>query len=181
MAFIRLSDGIVSHPKIIAAGEISPVSPWLFVAGLGYCRHHMTGGLIPIAVVPTLTTLYKRRAKDALIQVGLWELVLPNTITVHDYADWNDQEEQQREARKSKARAAANARWNGHAQALPEHVLGQSPSIGGEQVPEQCRLDVDLDLDVEVQRLNPPTTTSDLQPRPRRAVVADPHVTGGWA
>jgi hypothetical protein len=176
MAWVYLDNGIARHPKIIAAGEMCAVSPWLFVAGLAYCREHLTGGLIPIAMVSTLTPLYKKRAMEALIQVVLWEHPATNTIVVHDYAEWNDQEDRQREARSRKAQVAARARWNGNAQALPE----QTASIA-QAHPSGNALAMPSPDSVPDSKSNPPTTTSDLQPRQRRAVVADPHVTGGWA
>jgi hypothetical protein len=178
MAWVYLDNGIARHPKIIKAGNFSSVSPWLFVAGLAYCREHLTGGLIPIAMVPNLTPLYKKRAMEALINARLWERPDAENIAVHDYAEWNDQEDRQRAGRSRKAQAAAKARWNGHAQALPEHPPSNAqahPSGNALAMPSP-------DSVPDSKNLNPQTTTSGLQPRPRRvSVVAEnSHVTGGW-
>lgn len=117
MAWIYLDDSIATHPRIVRAGVACPVAPWLFVAGLGYCRKHLTAGVIPAAVVPSLTPLFKTGAAKALVGAGLWEeLRLPESkdvesYVVHDYDQWNSGEDAQRVARVQRARKAAAARW----------------------------------------------------------------------
>ncbi len=49
--WVRLDDGIASHPKFLRAG---PEALGLFVAGLCYCNRYRTGGLIPMEAVPHL-------------------------------------------------------------------------------------------------------------------------------
>lgn len=114
MAWVYLDDGIPTHPKVVAAGGAHELAPWLFVCGLAYCRRHLTAGLIPAPIVPTLTPLYRRAAVGALVRAGLWEEVgppglPPGAYLVHDYEEWNAAEDGQRQARVEKARKAGLA------------------------------------------------------------------------
>jgi hypothetical protein len=103
-----LDDHFDEHPKVLAAGDLHPLAPWLFVCGLTYCRRSATGGLIAAAKVRTLTPLYKKAARDALVQIGLWEEVDERgTVTVHNYGQWNRTNEE----RSASARNAAQVRW----------------------------------------------------------------------
>jgi hypothetical protein len=110
MAWVYLDDNFTSHPKVIAAMAIDPLAPWLFVAGMCYCRKYLNGGLMHNLAVPTLMPLYKPRMRSALITVVLWE-DSGDWTQVHDYEDWNQTEDDQREARSEKASKAATARW----------------------------------------------------------------------
>jgi hypothetical protein len=96
----------------MAAMTLHPLAPWLFVCGLAYCREHLNGGLMPDIVIPTLSPRYKPAMKDALVKVALWDLSGDQWVQVHNYAEWNENEDDQREARSEKARRAAEARWN---------------------------------------------------------------------
>ena len=122
MAWVYLDDKFPRHPKIMAAMTLHPLAPWLFVAGLCYCREHLNGGLMPALVIPTFTPLYKPAMRAALITVALWDQS-GEWVQVHDYAQWNETEDAQREARTAKASRAAHARWantRADAQAIPE-------------------------------------------------------------
>ena len=112
MAWVYLDDKTPRHPKILGAMALAPHAPWLFICGLAYCREHLTGGLMSPLVIPTLSPLYKPAMRDALVTVGLWEGLGDGWIQVHDYEDWNQTEDDQREARSAKAKRAADARWN---------------------------------------------------------------------
>lgn len=112
MALVYLDDNFTTHPKVIAAMDIDPLAPWLFVCGLTYCRKYLKGdGVIPESIVPTLSPRYKPRMRQALFAVNLWELFAPNYLVIHDYEFWNHSEDAQREARSEKARKANDVRW----------------------------------------------------------------------
>ena len=90
MGWVYLDDHFDEHHKVLGAGEIHPLAPWLFICGLTYSRRAAAGGLIPNAKVKTLTPLYRKAAREALITVGLWEdIPTVASIQVHDYGQWN--------------------------------------------------------------------------------------------
>jgi hypothetical protein len=110
VGFVYLDDHFDEHHKVLAAGDIHPLGPWLFVCGLTYCRRAGTSGLIVAAKVRTLTPLYKPGARDALIQVCLWDTVDDKgAVEVHNYSGWNRTNEE----RSASARNAAQVRWKG--------------------------------------------------------------------
>lgn len=110
MAWAYISDDLPSHPKITAAEAADSSAPWLFVAGICHCRRHLTGGFIDKAMVPRLIGKVRPRAVQALLDVGLW-VDDGAMYRVHDYAEWNETEDKQKAARKSKASRAATSRW----------------------------------------------------------------------
>jgi|ERR1041385_6463733 hypothetical protein len=83
--WVKLDDGICSHPKILAAG---PLAAWQFVAGLCYCATYLTDGLIEdsavAALVPNQTRTISRRCADRLVRAGLWHRE-EGGWRVHDY------------------------------------------------------------------------------------------------
>lgn len=107
MGWVYLDDHFDEHHKVLAAGELHPLAPWLFVCGLTYCRRSKSKGLIPDAKVRTLTPLYRKGARDALVTVGLWETVPQIGIEVHDYDEWNRTNDE----KSASARNAAQVRW----------------------------------------------------------------------
>lgn len=109
--WIRLDDAICHHPKFVQVGA---EAAWLFVGGLGYCGRYLTDGFIPKAALGALTTIPKpERAASALVAIGLWELVTPETAPgggwlVHDYAAYQlsrDEVEKRREQRRNAGRS----------------------------------------------------------------------------
>ena len=84
MAWVRIHDGAMSHPKIIG---LTATAFRLWVAGLSYCQQHLTDGVIPQVAIPAL--LGKKTDADALVAAGLWHRHESGYV-VHDYADWND-------------------------------------------------------------------------------------------
>lgn len=107
MGWVYLDDHFDEHHKVLAAGDLHPLAPWLFVCGLTYCRRSDTAGVIVDAKVRTLTPLYKKGARDALVTVGLWE-ALTFGVQVHDYGVWNKSNSE----RSASARNAAQVRWS---------------------------------------------------------------------
>lgn len=85
--WLRLAVDFPTHPKVIQAG---PDAAWLAVCAMAYCRKHLTDGLLPAAVVPTLAAVKRPMIVAArLVAVGLWELRPPDAYLVHDFLHWN--------------------------------------------------------------------------------------------
>jgi hypothetical protein len=86
MPWVKLDDGFMEHPKVVAAGGHATL---LFVAGLCYCARNLTDGKIPAAMVPRLTDLTApMKLARKLVVVGLWEEIEGGYL-VHDWLDWN--------------------------------------------------------------------------------------------
>lgn len=85
MAWVRLDDKAMTHPKIVG---LSDKAFRLWVWGLAYCQQHLTNGFIPVAAV----TIAQIKTALELVKAMLWE---PNDTgwLVHDYLDWNDSRE----------------------------------------------------------------------------------------
>ena len=107
MAWVYVDDHFDEHPKVLSARELHPDAPWLFIAGLCYCRRSNTDGLIIAPQVPRLVTNYRRRATEALLGVGLWEDAGAGSMLVHDWSQWN----RDTESRSASERNAAQIRW----------------------------------------------------------------------
>ena len=108
MPWVYLDDHFDEHHKVLAAGELHPLAPWLFVCGLCYSRRAATAGLIPAGKVRTLTPLYHKAARNALITVALWDELSDGAVQIHDYGQWNKTSEE----RSASARNAAAVRWS---------------------------------------------------------------------
>lgn len=93
------------HPKVLAAFELDPQAPLLFVSGVLYCRRSGQPGIIPAAKVRSLLG-YRARARRALVAVELWHDAA-GSAEIHDWEDWN----RQAADRSASARNAAQIRW----------------------------------------------------------------------
>ncbi len=96
MAWVRIHDGAMTHPKIV---ELTDKAFRLWVWGLAYSQQHLTDGRIPQAAVPARL----KRACDDLVQWRLWDAsdrdgtALVGSWQVHDYLEWNDSRDRVRE------------------------------------------------------------------------------------
>jgi len=106
VGWVYLDDHFDEHPKVLAARDLHRDAPWLFIAGLCFARRQAKGGVIPTTQIPRLVTSYSRKAMDALVDVGLWD-VLDIGVQIHDYAEWNRMGEE----KSASARNAAQVRW----------------------------------------------------------------------
>lgn len=105
MAWVRIHDGALSHPKLV--GLIDWKNPFcLWVWGLSYCQMHLTDGLIPKAALPHPLAV-KTAAK--LVEAKTWDTHALG-FTVHDYLDWNDSKELVTRKRGEAKERMANAR-----------------------------------------------------------------------
>ena len=108
MSWVYLDDHFDEHHKVLAAGQLHPLAPWLFVCGLTYSRRAGNGGLIPAPKVKMLTPLYRKPARDALVTVALWDALSDGAVQIHDYGQWNKTNTE----RSASARNAAAVRWS---------------------------------------------------------------------
>jgi hypothetical protein len=89
MAWVRLHDGVMTHPKLVKLVDWkNPFCVWVW--GLSYCQMHLTDGRIPIAAVPNAKA---ESTASVLIASGLWHKCDQDTYQIHDYLDWNDSRE----------------------------------------------------------------------------------------
>lgn len=141
MAWVRLDDNYVQHPKFLA---LSHVAFRLWHEGMCYCRKLMTDGVIPATDLKTF-----RYAQRAAIQelttprapggAALW-LHAEGGYLIHDYLDWNPSqtdEQKERDAAKKRMRAYRGKNTSGSSPpvtppvtpfvtpSVTPHVLGQ--------------------------------------------------------
>jgi len=109
MAWIRLDDDYISHPKFTA---LSDRAFRLWHEGMAYCRKLMTDGLILSSALQTFRYATRRAIRELLTPASedtqaLWATD-PKGVRVHDYLDWNpshQEEAEEREAAKQRMRA----------------------------------------------------------------------------
>lgn len=84
MAYVRIDDAAMDHPKIL---ELSDAQLCLWLRGLCYCQKHLTDGFLTDTAIKSM----RAKAGDAkrLCELVLWEAA-PGGFLVHDYLDWND-------------------------------------------------------------------------------------------
>lgn len=109
MTWFKVDDGFHCHPKVLA---VSLTARGLWVTAGSYVSDHRGDGFIPTALVK----LHRgTNAAKELVKAGLWSET-DGGYLVHDWLDYQPsrEEEEKRSAdRRSKARAAATARWGG--------------------------------------------------------------------
>lgn len=102
MAWVRIHDGAMTHPKIL---PLSDKAFRLWIWGLSYSQQHLTDGWLPFACLPDRL----KRVSGELLIAQLWESD-EKGYRVHDYLDWNDSRElvtkkrEEARARMSKSR-----------------------------------------------------------------------------
>jgi hypothetical protein len=84
MAWVRIHDGAMSHPKILG---LSDRAFRVWVRGLSYCQMHLTDGVIPRAAAGVIGATVKSATE--LNAARLWTQ-MGDGWCVHDYLDWND-------------------------------------------------------------------------------------------
>lgn len=108
MAWVRIHDGALWHPKIVVLFDWRhPFDVWIW--GLSYCQMNLTDGHIPSKAVPKQAN----KAAAQLVTLGLWEVDQDaGGYLVHDYLDWNDSRSDVK-ARRDKTRTRIKA-WRKH-------------------------------------------------------------------
>jgi len=125
MTWVYLDDRFPDHPKVEAAGGDAA---WLFIAGLCFANHQLTGGRILKRKVPGLTDRKQSgRLAARLVEVGLWEDD-GDAYLIHDYDTWNRGAAE----RSKKAKNAARTRWGN---TPPIHPIEQSNGQCSEHAP----------------------------------------------
>lgn len=118
MSYAQIDDNLPHHIKLLNSGPDAPAIFGLYVASICYAQRLRTDGRIPrnalALLLPGCPSPAPRLLKK-LVELRLWE-VTEDGWTVHDYLDHNASAH----ARRTKAKAAADARWNAHRNAT-EH------------------------------------------------------------
>lgn len=105
MAWVKLDDKVMTHPKIF---NLSDKSFRLWVWGLCYSQQHLTDGAVPSGVIPRRL----KRAADDLVSRGLWQGVGAD-FAVRDFLQWNDSRaEVERKRKETRDRVAAHRSGN---------------------------------------------------------------------
>jgi len=90
MAWVRLDDNAMDHPKIVA---LSDGAFRLWVRGLTYCQRYLTDGLIPVSALRLFPGSSRARIEELTHSnaggAALWEQV-DGGVRVHDYVGWNE-------------------------------------------------------------------------------------------
>lgn len=128
MAWVKIDDSFLSHPKVLAAGKDGRA---LIIAGLCYSAANLTDGLIVDAALPMLAGAADVKSKPAaaqLVELGIWhrenhecercDPVPSGHYLIHDFLDYQETgaEVSQRrreisERRAEAGRKGAAARW----------------------------------------------------------------------
>ena len=124
--WIKLDDGIATHPKLLDAGILAL---GIQIRALCYASKNKTDGFLSVNAVPLLLTglediglLSGMSGQDAdefdwasyMVEHRLWDAV-ENGYYIHDYLDWNiSKKEYEKLSKKlsSNGRKGANLRWN---------------------------------------------------------------------
>lgn len=85
MPWVRLDDGMYTHPKVIS---LTPSARWLFVAGICYANQNATDGFISRSAAEGVGMIRQSgRAVAELVSAGLWERSGSGYV-IHDYHDY---------------------------------------------------------------------------------------------
>jgi hypothetical protein len=125
MAWAKLDDGFMTHPKALAAGKDGRA---LFIAGLLYAARELTDGAISDTALPLIATAAEVRGKATaakLVAVGLWETA-GEGWQIHDYHDYNPSADAERSKRR--ARAEAGRKGGQRPKQHPKQPPSKSPS-----------------------------------------------------
>jgi hypothetical protein len=112
MAWAKFDDNFYDHPKVIKIWRRNPASLGLHVRAITYCSRHLTDGIIPAAVVESLSPLQRDREEQvaALIEEQAWYWdEASESFAIHDFLDYNptraDLDEKREKDRERKRKA----------------------------------------------------------------------------
>jgi hypothetical protein len=117
MAWVRIHDGAMTHPKIVG---LSDKAFRLWIWGLSYCQQHLTDGVIPAVAINGST-----KVATLLVLAHLWD-ANDGGWTVHDYLDWNDSRELVKRKRLEAKERMTNARQKRSREQLAENDVSRS-------------------------------------------------------
>ena len=118
MAWVRIHDGALTHPKIVGLPD---KAFRLWVWGLCYCQMHLTDGVIPVQALIGPT-----RTAAVLVLARLWEALETGGWRVHDYLEWNDSRALVLRKRSEAKERMTNARQRSSREHTPENFSGSS-------------------------------------------------------
>lgn len=125
MAYVRLEDSALNHPKV---ARLSAHAFRLWVWGLCHAQMHLTDGYLAARLLPNRRQSRPNVAAAELCEAHLWEPV-EGGYQIHDYLQYNDSKEVV-EARKQKARERMQERRSGADRRLdPPAPLSQSSDV----------------------------------------------------
>ena len=103
MAWARIDDGFVDHPKILRIWNKCPGALALHVRAIAYCSKHLTDGYIPSAAVELLSPVPGDRDEQVgtLLEEESWYRDEGSeTFVIHDFLDYQPTREEVAEKRK---------------------------------------------------------------------------------
>ena len=103
MAWARIDDGFVDHPKVLRVWDKCPSAIGLHVRAIAYCAKHLTDGHLPRVAVETLSPVQRDRDEQiaTLVEVGLWyQGEGGETYAIHDYEDYQPTRQEVTEKRR---------------------------------------------------------------------------------
>lgn len=92
MAWARIDDGFVDHPKVLKVWQACPGAVGLHVRAIAYCSRHLTDGVITQAAVISLSPVQRDRDDQtaALVDGGVWYWDEANeSFIIHDFNDYH--------------------------------------------------------------------------------------------
>lgn len=178
MAWIKLDDQWMDHPKMIAAGRDAR-DMWL--ASLTWCAKHLTDGyfhknlLHSLASTAGVDVANCQEFASILLDVGLWDAT-ENGYYVHDYLEYNPSKQDvidTKEARKEAGRAGGIAK----ASKTPSKMLAKpkqnpAPSPSPSPSPNPEVVDDDLPSSPLEAAFVGATKMNGLLPSPEKAFQA---------
>jgi hypothetical protein len=103
MAWARIDDGFVDHPKILRIWNRCPAAIGLHVRAIAYCSKHLTDGVIPAVAVQSLSPVQSERDEQTttLVDEGAWyQDERSETFVIHDFLDYQPTREEVADRRK---------------------------------------------------------------------------------
>jgi len=141
MPWAKLDDGLLTHPKAMAAGIEGRA---LFIASILYSSRELTDGKIAEAAIPALAGLAgvrnAKKTTELLASLRLWDL-RDGDYWVHDYLVYNPSRADvlaKRETDSVNGKKGAAARWGGQGYSQPDsqgHSQGHSQGNGQTMAP----------------------------------------------
>lgn len=108
LPWVRMDTGFAQNPKVLHLIEDKKwQSIVVYVASLGYSGQHGTDGFIPESALPFLHAIKKNATE--LVSVGLWR-PCRGGFDINGWTEFQPSNAEN-EARKAKAKAAAEIRW----------------------------------------------------------------------
>lgn len=144
MTWLKVDDGMHSHPKALAAGDAA-LGLWLRLGS--WSCHHLTDGLVPEQVARLLS---KPAALRRLVDVGLLDKVAGG-YQLHDFLEYNPSREEVEAEREKTARRVADWRARNGASNRSRNGVTNGVRTGAPTRPDPTRTSSDVQREVEVE------------------------------